>query len=354
MLWPTTLRKLKKAYAAGRWTPELYADSEQLLHAYPNNTTLRFYLSVCHSLCGLTPERLLHLTETLPPRLTTNPGNAPLILSLVTEQSHDTHAHTSANTAEFTRKVTKYLDTARSTLSASTSKKIARLPALLADTPPERLPLGRRVTHAHHQAQSLLARTSSVAAHIRQHRLDSTGHQWAIVGNSPQAIGQQAGEIIDAHDTVVRFNHASIAPQFQIDYGSNTHLHVVSPTYRFEHSQPLTRNIAVSGVRPFHRPGLYWQQFAAQQDKQYLTFEPSVWYGLVATLEAPPSAGLLCASQLASLRSVGVKVSLFGFGQDVNANNNHYSDRHRKSERHNWAAEAQLIQALRSDPMVMG
>lgn len=377
MLWRVTLKALNRRYRAGRWSQQLCADSEALTFASPNEATLRFHLLVRHSLVGVSCAHIQYLAETLPPSLLLDPSITPLVLSLV--DAPDSHGDTHHNRAPRVdnngphdhdiqgEPFRNYGIQAQQSLARTKARELMKYPALLSNMDAGAWSSRHNVQRPRRHAQQLITNTSPLREHLARMSGHHTGHKShpetdyqapqsanhsiAIVGNSPSAAGLGAGEEIDQHDTVIRFNHASVENRFQPDYGTQTHVHVISPAYRFGGNPPLCHTVAVSGVQPFHRPGKFWQHLASQQDHHYLTFDPSVWYDLVTQLEAPPSAGLLCASQCAQLRQQGVSVNLFGFGQSEQANN-HYSDRDRKSERHNWAAEETVLASLRqqADP----
>ncbi len=335
MLWRITLKKLNRAYSAGQWTTRLFTDSEALLQNHPNIDTLRFHLLLCHSLHGLSTAQLHRIVPTVPPALLTSPTIALMMLSLLGTAS-DQHSQTVADC----------IAQAKSAIPHDNARLLARYPVVLRHLPENTTTRRPATDRLRHKATSLLDRTTTLENGLRQFSMDQSGHRIAIVGNSPIALHRGAGSEIDAHDTVIRFNHASVEAKFQTDYGSKTHIQVVSPAYRFSSSEALCHTIVVSGVQPFNRPGKFWQHLSDQANNQYMTFDPSVWYQLVSQLNAPPSAGLLCVSQLMALRDSGVTVNLYGFGQDLNTENNHYSDRHKKSGRHNWPVEQQLLASL--------
>ena len=326
---------------------------------------------------GVDCAHIQYLAELLPPGLLLKPSITPLVLSLLGEQpshseTHLDHPHGAEEKRQHSEDIKRdsfedYRMKAQQSLARAKARELMKYPALLNGMDKGSSSSRAKLQHTRGHAQHLLTNTSQLREHLARMSVHHTGHpsspetelqtpqnanhSIAIVGNSPIALDQGAGEEIDQHDTVIRFNHASVENRFHADYGTKTHIHVISPAYRFGANPPLCHTVAVSGVQPFHRPGKFWQHLALQPDNHYLTFDPFVWYGLVTQLEAPPSAGLLCASQCAQLRLQGVSVNLFGFGQSDQANN-HYSDRHRKSERHDWAAEQVVLASLRqpTDP----
>ena len=177
----------------------------------------------------------------------------------------------------------------------------------------------------------------------------------AVVGNSPTLLDKPEGHHIDEHDVVVRFNAAVLTEKYQRYSGRRTDVWVVSPASARHAPMRGIRSIIVSGINVLAGESGYWRHLARHDaDKQLAQFEQETWYQLVATLQAPPTAGLLMLQSLANID--GLSVSALGFSgncnkSDIKSNTcseprrraNHYADNQPASTRHNWTAEAKLL-----------
>ena len=185
----------------------------------------------------------------------------------------------------------------------------------------------------------------------------------AIVGNGPNLLEAENGEIIDSADLVIRFNNVVINEKNIKSTGRKTDIWMINPGYKIDKSSNIpSKFVWLSSYFPFFRPNSYWHNINNCSFQQHLYSEHNYWYALVKRLNAPPSAGLLCVSNLACTVH---DIHVFGFSGLVRANNNyttdrfsdrysdtssgnHYGDKHRKSDRHNWNMESILLHELRN------
>ena len=119
----------------------------------------------------------------------------------------------------------------------------------------------------------------------------------AVVGNSPDLLGQGKGEEIDSHDLVVRFNKISAETAQEEHTGKRTDIWVMSPSTSIEHCPPDAKMVVVSGLHALTRPSFYWRNLPTI-GKPLAEFDASVWYELVQRFDAPPSAGTLAIAAL--------------------------------------------------------
>lgn len=81
-----------------------------------------------------------------------------------------------------------------------------------------------------------------------------------------------------------------------------------------------------------------------------LTVPLSEWAVLVRKLQAPPSAGVLALSWIASMLGGWEGVVTAGVGAAAGKGAYHLADRRRRAGgRHDWVAESRLVGAWRSD-----
>ena len=166
----------------------------------------------------------------------------------------------------------------------------------------------------------------------------------AVVGNSPDLLGQGKGEEIDSHDLVVRFNRISAETAQDAHTGKRTDIWVMSPSTSIEHCPPDTKMVVVSGLHALTRPSFYWRNLP-MMGKPLAGFDASVWYELVQRFDAPPSAGTLA---IAALRADRQKMNIHHFGftttQGLHGSSpNHHNDQAQVSSRHNWQAEVNWL-----------
>jgi len=171
----------------------------------------------------------------------------------------------------------------------------------------------------------------------------------SVVGNAPTVLDKQHGSLIDSADCVVRFNNVAISDTLKASIGSKTTVWMTNPSLDFEfNAQELpASNLWVSSYLPYARPSRFWPRFAELPAQTLLQAEHKVWLELVERLQAPPSAGLLSLSALAK---TSCDIHAFGFTRrssspDSNSTN-HWTDRKKKSTRHNWDAEQLVLDEL--------
>ena len=177
----------------------------------------------------------------------------------------------------------------------------------------------------------------------------------AVVGNAPSLLDQPRGRYIDEHDVIVRFNSPVLTGRYNEYSGRRTNVWVLSPTLARQAPMRGVRTMIVSGINILAGESGYWQCLAKHgMQMQVAVFREEIWYSLVATLHAPPTAGLLMLTSLKERKSL--RVSAYGFSGSCNTPDdhddtchrphsvaNHYADRQPASTRHNWNDEAKLM-----------
>ena len=165
-----------------------------------------------------------------------------------------------------------------------------------------------------------------------------------LVGNSPKLQHSRLGACIDSADAVIRFNNCFSQHSNTMDAGSKCHIWVMAPDY---HGQPPANAqwCLLSGPNM-----LWWQQrwpkWLNSAQVKVISIPLAHWRALVRQLAAPPSAGLLTASFIASQVSQQSVLQLAGFGYNpAQEQQYHYAaPEHKAVSRHNWQAEYQLLQ----------
>lgn len=198
----------------------------------------------------------------------------------------------------------------------------------------------------------LLAFLHSQQKQWRQEFIDwlgSNNHDVAVVGNAATILQSSSGEVIDQHNIVVRFNNFPDLDRHHHSTGKNLDVWVHSPDF-----DPVVKGktakipwIIITG--PDIRYMLSnWQSCLPflRQGSRVLTIPLADWGGLVNTLEAPPSAGILVVGWLNKLIPKSDKsVSMFGFQHQADRNDrSHVQKANKTSARHNWRAESRLIE----------
>ena len=329
-MFETILRAARiRAFKKGRWTQDLLGKARQAAIVNPGNRERLHYLNLHRAIQPFDNAAITALPE------------------WVTKENSTSALHLNAAIASIFQSL-GYNEQARELTEAFPDKRIRLLagyPYLLSLISPKRC-LSAGDLNLVNLAKEFVPRIEPVEGFFRSSNYKSV----AVVGNSPQSKGSSCGAEIDSADCVIRFNNAVTDDIFTHDYGSKTDLRIVSPgfdfdSHRSESSDRKTReNIAVSGYEPFSRKGLYWQKIARHDPARVLFFPTSAWHRLVSTLNAPPTAGLLC---LQSLEMAEIEYSAFGFSKIYDeTQDNHYADKHPRSSRHNWQAEAALISSL--------
>ena len=134
---------------------------------------------------------------------------------------------------------------------------------------------------------------------------------------------------------------------------------MINPGYKIDKSTKIpSKLIWVSSYYPYFKPNSYWHNIDLCGFQEHHYSDHDHWHELVKRLNAPPSAGLLCVTNLAH---TDCDLHLFGFSRlasnkknDIcdhptrSKSDNHYGDNHRKSGRHNWPLESELLNELQS------
>lgn len=182
----------------------------------------------------------------------------------------------------------------------------------------------------------------------------------AIVGNGPSLLDKTNGQFIDCHDVVIRFNNPVITENYQRYTGQRTDLLIISPDQVKKSGRRCIKALAISGINILQGESGYWTRLVGLHSYLKLAvFDQANWYSLVKELKAPPSAGLLAISSLASQKNL--EISVFGFTKDDGGASDlgntpgsesgstdgaHYGDTQVASTRHNWPAEAAMVRQL--------
>jgi hypothetical protein len=172
-----------------------------------------------------------------------------------------------------------------------------------------------------------------------------------VVGNSGALRRAGAGEWIDRHALVVRFNRFSSADADPRDLGSKLDVWCMAPGFRGD-PPPRAPWIVVTGPDMQFRL-LDWRNVkpALASGSRVLTVPLAVWRNLVSELMAPPSAGLLVLAWLREITGSWRGVHAIGFGDAVGAGARcHHSDPKQVAvARHNWAGERQVLMRWRGE-----
>jgi len=310
--------RIKSLYKQGRWSQSLVARSHTQLENHPSNNTLRNYIEVRHSLCGFGKSSLDELLY---------------IASSIKSLSQNLRFRLQALCLEYDMALRDDIGHIVET------PRLQRYPSLAANL------------HRNAQAQSDL--TTLAKQFIERtlpltDSLDAFGplNRICIVGNAPSELGKERQSDIDGGDLVFRFNHANTDKEFQQAYGTRTDYWVISPSYALRPTNLKAQRIVVSGISPFDKPSQYWKVLARLDNIAYYTFPKTIWYSLVTKLAAPPSAGILCLATLTNWRSEETIIESFGFSSGAVTRQNHYADNQKRSNRHNWVAESELLGQL--------
>lgn len=324
---------LARQFKSGYWPSHLVDEALGIWEKKPDNQTLSLLLNIQHSIRGFTlleTERLA--SSILEYGRAISPSIALRLSSILAQLEHD-GSHTPA--IEKLQKYLQDLSQERSWFFRLRRDNLrAGYPLLLRDLPDSRHSRLARVFCER------LIDWDTYTETLQRGNI-------AIVGNANTELGKQQGQTIDQADHVFRFNNVNTAPAFATDYGSRTSAWVISPAFRPHSTRLASRTVAVSGIEPFHKPTSYWRHLASLPLENIITFPSSVWYQLVGKLEAPPTAGLLT---LFSLLHTGIdlsRISVYGMTRDhSDSRQNHYGDRGKKSSRHDWLREAQIMDRL--------
>jgi hypothetical protein len=171
-----------------------------------------------------------------------------------------------------------------------------------------------------------------------------------VVGNAGSLVGSGLGAAIDEHQLVVRFNQFTSAQAEAHDIGARVDVWVRAPDLAgFDPGAEQTPSwVVLSGADPrYHLAS--WDALVelGQRGVQVVTLPLDIWRDLVATLEAPPSAGVLFLAWAIDQLGGAAGIAVAGFqrpdGDDVEARYHHALPSHRGSTRHRWPAERQLL-----------
>lgn len=218
-------------------------------------------------------------------------------------------------------------------------------PHWLADAAPHVPPVAANVLPA-----SPLARVARLQADWRhafaaEVARAANGRSVQVVGNAAGLRGQSLGAAIDAADLVVRFNQFANGPQWAADVGQRTDVWVVSPGYDGP-TPAAVRWVVVSGPDMLFRLQ-DWRCLGPllRQGTPVLTVPLPQWRACVATLQAPPSAGVLMLQWLRSLNTgrgwAGIRAAGMGFGAGPRQRPYHLAlPQQKPGHRHAWPAEA--------------
>jgi hypothetical protein len=177
----------------------------------------------------------------------------------------------------------------------------------------------------------------------------------AIVGNSPCEIGKSKGDIIDAHDIVVRFNYFSTAPEHVRDYGTRFTIHVrgskddpeLDKRSRLAATVVLTQGDVLYLVRGWKHP------LRLHKDGVRMACMPAGSnLHLQQELLAEPSRGLAFCAFAKSVRGLLSHESCFGFSFTdqiaPNATKARYFGNEAPALTHRWAQERMIFDRLTS------
>ncbi len=352
---------LRSLFDAGQWQFSLIERARKQAQISRRTSDWITYLDICLTLRGMAPDDCRDLME----QCKTSHGMSvklrfKLCNTLFTG-STGSQAAPSDRQALYEEllgeKNPGFVSAAKDILSSGyLGSSLSHYPALLTDSTGP-LATGMRVNWKEkdyrRMAMKLKDSTISLQDGLRQildlgdrFRHDSIGQSAtvAVVGNSPDLLGQEKGEEIDSHDLVVRFNKISAETAQQAHTGKRTDIWVMSPSTSIEHCPPDAKMVVVSGLHALTRPSFYWRNLP-MMGKPLAEFDASVWYELVQRFEAPPSAGTLAIAALRAGRQK-MKIHHFGFTttQGIHGSSpNHHNDQAQVSSRHNWQAEVSWL-----------
>lgn len=172
-------------------------------------------------------------------------------------------------------------------------------------------------------------------------------HGICVVGNAAGMHGACLGQSIDQHSAVVRFNTYADPKLAYEDVGQCINVWGLTPSYKLERNATVCGSYMVLTGPDIRYKLLNWQGLygAVTSGLIVLTIPLSVWRRLVKLLQAPPSAGLALLAWLHELNGSWRGISVAGFGALCPAVDYHAVHRQQApSSRHNWIAEAQLLQ----------
>ena len=319
-------RSIERRWKAGHWQAELIDDAHSHWVEKRDTRSLLLYISIRQALAGFHADAIVRLINEIGESKDVLSEEAALFLWTLCNQ------HQLTCPAEILEKTEK-----------ATYRRLQKYPSWFLQS-----------HSTDHTATSRLSELALLANDLRSRMYDWEHYiaalpkgLIAVVGNGPYELGKAHGDEIDACAHVFRFNNAAVNSSYARDYGTRTDCWVISPAYKPKHDNLIATQMFITGLSLWCRPGLYWQRFARVSNACYFNFPPVAWYQLVAELEAPPSAGLLTVFSLLNTLPEGNSVMTFGINRDEQQlGGNHYNDLSRRSSRHNWLAEATIINNL--------
>ncbi len=233
-------------------------------------------------------------------------------------------------------------------LSAIGSEPTSHLLPLVETTPAAAAEISRRGTEGGDVSLASLYTKQAqwqreFARFIRSHAGDI-----CVVGNAPLAKGDERSAEVERFGCVVRFNNYSRTEDDSPTTGEQLNVWMVAPGIAPPYP-PASRNtdwVIVSGADSLFRLD-DWRAIAplVADGKPVLSVPLAVWRSLVRTLEAPPSAGVLCLAWLIELLGEPGMISILGFQLDSQGDGRPRSVplRHWPRQRHNWSGERELL-----------
>lgn len=168
-----------------------------------------------------------------------------------------------------------------------------------------------------------------------------------VVGNAASLRESGQGNLVDAHAVVVRFNKFKSEDTSLLDLGGRIDVWVMAPGYK----GPVPTNVRwviVTGpdvmfrLQDWRLPKIF---LAAETP--VLTVPLIIWREMVASLESPPSAGVLVLNWINNMIKGWDGVMSVGIGTGLSKNGRyHIADRHHiAASRHNWLREQNLMES---------
>ena len=350
---------IHRAWKNGDWHADLPKQARHVAREQPTINRVYVALQIQHAVCGFDAKTLEDYTALLTTCKKNTQWSKPAIRLLCTHvQAHNSDAAHEIVARFMIGKCPHWL-----------SYSLARFPLALQFLAKHYSgKLNGYLLKKANAANSLLNRLYNAEQLLTPRHADAQtkGHKKirvAIVGNGGSLLDRANGEFIDEHDIIIRFNKPVLTKDLRAFTGIRTDGIVVSPNVVKSLSKDSPVRLAVSGINVLAGASGYWQQLANLPTHVLIaTFAQSDWYELVQQLQAPPSAGLLTLQALSQVAHVDM--SAFGFTTthqvnsqnlqgnpevlvaDKNPQGAHYGDSYSGSGRHNWSAEAALLQQM--------
>ncbi|MBY0419395.1 MAG: glycosyltransferase family 29 protein, partial [Pararheinheimera sp.] len=168
-----------------------------------------------------------------------------------------------------------------------------------------------------------------------------------VVGNGASLKNLAAGDFIDSHELVFRFNHCFDLPTDQQATGQKLSYWVIAPDCQTPLRLTPEYNCVLSGPE-----ALSWIKNPESLQKlvghkPLLQIPLQIWRELVLQLGAPPSSGLLILHWLFTLVTNKSVIHRIGFStpeQFDPAHYHHVLPAHKGSARHHWNMEWTLLE----------